>query len=312
MGSYTAELMNTEFYIEVSDQTTPGWEEQVDHWLRYVDAEWSRFRNNNELDQLNRAPIGTELVLSPPLYDVLRTADQYRIKTQDRFSPYLKKALEQQGYNRSFPFSSSESSVLESFIVEENPYVFKEDFTVVKKTERQIDLGGIGKGYAVQGAAKWLQEHGAVYGLVDGGGDMAVWSDGEKQWKIGVSDAWDSSRQAGVFTFKNASIATSNRVYRSWTQGTEQEQKHHLLDGRTGKVLDSDIVQATAVASNCAEAEVAAKMCFLLKEEEREQWFKNEMPDVHYLLLKANGELVPRNKGKNNTKLRTGRGSAFH
>jgi FAD:protein FMN transferase len=294
MGRYTAELMNTHFYIEVPDQTDPAWKERIDEWLSYVDSEWSRFRKNNELDQINQAPKGTELVLSPPLYDVLWAADQYRIKTRDRFSPYLKKALEQQGYNRSFPISSAERTVLETYQAEEQPFLFKEGFAVIKKTERQLDLGGIGKGYAVQGAAKWLQEHGAVYGLVDGGGDMTVWSDGEKQWKIGVSDAWGNSRQVGVFTFKNASIATSNRIYRSWSQGTEQ--KHHLLDGRTGQVLHSDIVQATVVAGNCVEAEVAAKMCFLLKDREREQWFKSQMPNVHYLLVKADGELVSKEK----------------
>jgi thiamine biosynthesis lipoprotein len=171
-----------------------------------------------------------------------------------------------------------------------DPFLFKEGSTVIKNTDREIDLGGIGKGYAVQGAAKWLKEHGANFGLVDGGGDMTVWSNGEKRWNIGVSDAWDNSRQIGVFTFKNGSIATSNCIYRSWSQGAET--KHHLLDGRTGEVLHSDIVQATVLADTCVEAEVAAKMCFLLKNEEREPWFNSQMPNVHYLLVRSDGELV--------------------
>lgn len=290
MSHYTAALMNTHFYIEVSDRTVSDWKHHIDAWLRYVDSEWSRFQKNNELDQINEAPIGTELVLSPPLYDCLWLADQYRLKTRDRFSPYLKKAIEQQGYYRSFPFDTSEEGTVEAFQLEESPFLFKDQFTIVKNTERQIDLGGIGKGYAVQGAAKWLKEHGASYGLVDGGGDMTVWSDGEKLWKISVADAWDPSKTIGVFTFKNASIATSNRVYRSWSQG--KVQKHHLLDGRTGKVLEADIVQATVLAETCVEAEVAAKMCFLLQENEREDWFHSQMPHVHYLLVKTDGAVV--------------------
>lgn len=289
MSPFTAELMNTHFYIEVSDQTVPDWQEHIGAWLRYVDSEWSRFRKNNELDQINQAPKGTELVLSPPLYDCIWLADQYRLKTQDRFSPYLKKALEQHGYNRSFPFTSSEDDTLEHFQLEEQPFLFKGDFTVIKNTERHIDLGGMGKGYAVQGAAKWLKEHGAVYGLVDGGGDMTVWSDGEKEWNISVADAWDNSKDIGVFTLKNASIATSNRVYRSWSNG--EKHKHHLLEGRTGEVLQSEVVQATVIGQTCVEAEVAAKMCFLLKEEDRERWFRSEMPHSHYLLVKEDGEV---------------------
>ncbi|WEG12093.1 FAD:protein FMN transferase [Pullulanibacillus sp. KACC 23026] len=294
MDPYTAELMNTQFYIDVSDQVDDNWKDYVGEWLHYVNAEWSRFQKDNELDRINQAPKGTELVLPPALYGCLKMADQYRAITQDRFSPYLKKALEQQGYNRSFPFTSSEEGLLEPYRLEEQPFIFKEELTVVKNTDLQIDLGGIGKGYAVQGAAMWLKEHGADYGIVDGGGDMTVWSSGEKQWKIGVTDAWDKRKELGIFTFKNASIATSNRVYRSWKQGSET--KHHLLDGRTGKVLESEIVQATAIAETCVEAEVAAKMCFLLNGQEREEWFSTKMPNVHYLLVKADGELVQKQR----------------
>ncbi|MED1205445.1 FAD:protein FMN transferase [Heyndrickxia acidicola] len=90
MTSYAAEFMNTQFYIEVSDQTGEDWKKHVKEWFYYVDSQWSRFQKRNELNQINQAPKGTELILSPPLYDVLLAVDQYRILTNDRFSPYLK------------------------------------------------------------------------------------------------------------------------------------------------------------------------------------------------------------------------------
>ncbi|WP_342431510.1 hypothetical protein [Neobacillus sp. FSL H8-0543] len=56
------------------------------------------------------------------------------------------------------------------------------------------------------------------YGIVDGGGDMAMWSNGDKTWKIGVMDPFDEEKHIGFF-IKNGGIATSNIIYRSWMQG---------------------------------------------------------------------------------------------
>ena len=68
-----------------------------------------------------------------------------------------------------------------------SPFLFDpKQITVIRTSEGKVDLGGIGKGYTVQAAARWLKNiGGASAGMVDGGGDMTVWSDGLKEWKIG-------------------------------------------------------------------------------------------------------------------------------
>ena len=126
----------------------------------------------------------------------------------------------------------------------------------------RFNLGGIGKGYAVESAASWLKQFaGATNGIVDGGGDISVWSNDEKEWKIGISDPFDQDTDIKQITLKNGSIATSNIVYRSWWQGNQK--KHHIINGKTGKPVDSEILQATVVTTNCLDAEVSAKLCFM-------------------------------------------------
>lgn len=296
MESYIGRFMNTTFSLKVSDDVDKGWKEQMRHWLEYVDREWSRFRAGNELDQLNQAPKGIRLQCSPPLYDVLVMAERYRRLTSGRFSPYLKRAMEHQGYARSFPFPYADVKEAFMFQLEEHPVLFHGSYTLEKNTDQQLDLGGIAKGYAVQSAAEWLKRHGATYGMVDGGGDMSLWSDGTKAWEIGIADPWEETRVIDVLSLKNKAVATSNRLYRSWQQG--KDRKHHLLDGRTGKSVQTKIVQSTVIASQCVDAEVCAKICFLLKEEEHEEWFARHFPSVSYVLVDEDGKVKTNIKGE--------------
>jgi len=84
------------------------------------------------------------------------------------------------GYENSFPFDSG------SFGTSTMPPVYKKGAspfrfdpftnTVTRMEDGLIDLGGIGKGYAVQAAARWLKHIGeASAGMVDGGGDISLW-----------------------------------------------------------------------------------------------------------------------------------------
>ncbi|MDR9855943.1 FAD:protein FMN transferase [Paenibacillus sp. VCA1] len=295
MQHYAGRFMNTDFSVTVTDGAASGWKEQMQRWFAYVDQEWSRFREDNELNRLNQAPEGVEIGLPPPLYDVLKMAEGYRKLTEGRFSPFLKRAMEHQGYNRPFPFSHVADAPPFTFQLEEHPIRFYEGNLVEKHTSEQLDLGGIAKGYAVQSAAEWLKRHGAACGMVDGGGDMTLWSDGSKEWNIGIADPWNEAGTVEVLSMKNKAVATSSRLYRSWMQGGQK--KHHLLDGRTGQVIESGIVQSTVMARDCVEAEVCAKMCFLLGSGEREVWFAERFPDVYYVLVMEDGTVV-RNRSK--------------
>lgn len=262
----TFEAMNTSFYLAVLSCKQENWKDVMRGWFHYVENEWSRFRPGSELDRINKMKVGERTEVSPPLFDVLTRAEEYRIKTNGLFSPYLLPLLEFHGYRQSFPFQSSSPAHCKMpavFNRENAPFhLDKVSETIKKMDEGQIDLGGIGKGYAVQAAAGWLQQTGqAGSGIVDGGGDMTVWSDGQKEWKIGVAHPTNHTLEAAQFGIKNGSVATSNILYRSWLQGNQK--KHHLLNGKTGLPVESGIIQATVITTDCLDAEVMAKLCFM-------------------------------------------------
>lgn len=280
------EAMNTHFYVDVFPLEETEWKERFTTWIRYVEKEWSRFLPHNELTFINDAEFGAAVSLSEPLFDVLVLADYFYHQTEGLFSPYLLEAIESQGYHRSFPFTASVKQEAVTPMLIEQPLIFhKEENVISKYTREKVDLGGIAKGYAVDAASLWLKEEmGAEWGIVDGGGDLSVWSDGKKEWKIGITDPYDEQKQLTTVRIKNGALATSNKVYRSWMQAGKK--KHHLLNGRSGIPAVTEIVQATAIAKTCTEADVAAKMACIIDDERRKQWLLATFPDVSFFLVR--------------------------
>lgn len=281
------EAMNTTFYIAVTECKEKNWQKPITSWIRYVDKEWSRFQTDNELYRLNNLKIGEEMTLTPPLFDILQKAEHYRKSTGGLFSPYLYPQLQFHGYRKPFPFQKAQTSnysMPELYHKETAPFEFDSlTFSVRRVETGKVDLGGIGKGYAVQAAAQWLKEIGhARTGIVDGGGDITVWSGGSKEWIIGVAHPFFKEREIAQYRLKNGSIATSNTVYRSWKQG--DQQKTHILDGRTGMPVKTSLIQATVVTDDCLDAEVAAKLCFMVDDNDLENQLQRYVT-IHSLLL---------------------------
>jgi FAD:protein FMN transferase len=286
------EAMNTTFYFQVKNCLKKDWKNIISNWILYVEKEWSRFQIDNELYRLNELTVGEQMMVPPPLFDILQKAEDYRKKTNGLFSPYLFPQIRFHGYDQAFPFSSALSNEFELPSVYnrmDGPFEFDQDTNTVKRSSPgKLDLGGIGKGYAVQAAAQWLKEIGqAQAGIVDGGGDITVWSAGEKEWLIGVAHPFEKNKEIAQFRLKNGSIATSNIIYRRWKQG--DVQKHHLLNGKTGLPVESSIIQATVVSENLLDAEVAAKLCFM-EDHENEEFLKMERVNLT-ILVDKNGNI---------------------
>lgn len=291
----TVNVMNTTFYISVTECKLKNWKDVINEWLNYIAKEWSRFRSDNELDQINQLKIGERIKVSPPLVDVLQHAESYRKNSDGLFSPYLLPQLQFHGYATSFPFQTANLIYGElPAVVEQDtsPFVFDMTLSSVERlASGQIDLGGIGKGYAVQAAAKWLKNTAeAKAGIVDGGGDITVWSDGRKIWNIGVAHPTDTDREMTQYRIKNGSLATSNIVYRSWVQGNKK--KHHLINGKTGQPVNTNIIQATVMTSNCLDAEVMAKLCFMKTGQPLDSLLRTINPNYSILLVDEFGKTI--------------------
>ena len=235
--------------------------------VRTLFTEWektlSRFLPESELSQLNQRA-GTPVAVSDLLYSVLATALTAAQATQGVYDPALLDQLVQVGYDRTFD---------ELPAVGFDPIIPGEPGgrwrgIKVDPIRRQVtlpagiklDFGGIAKGMAVDAALERLQQSGISSALVNGGGDLAVLGlpPAEEQWQISVP----GRGQFWKIPLHHGAVATSGIARRHWMQG--QTLRHHLIDPRTGLPAQSDLWSVTVVTDRCEQAEVAAKVAFIL------------------------------------------------
>jgi FAD:protein FMN transferase len=233
-----------------------GWEQTL-----------SRFRADSELMQLNRQA-GTSVIVSSLLFRVLQTALAAAGETDGLYDPTLLNQLVQAGYDRSFDEIPSQQPASS---VEPRPGGGWREIQVDPHLRGVtlppgigVDFGGIAKGMAVDAALTSLQQLSIETALVNAGGDLAVLGlPGDyTSWPIAIQGR-DTS---WIIPFHHGALATSSVSRRHWLQGTRS--RHHLIDPRTGEPVESPLWSVTIAASNCMQAEVAAKVTFLLGREQ--------------------------------------------
>jgi thiamine biosynthesis lipoprotein len=134
--------------------------------------------------------------------------------------------------------------------------------------EMRLDLGGIGKGYALDEALKILQKRGIERALVSGGGDMALGDapPGKEGWRIELAPLDVTNAPPPEFVLlKKAGLATSGDLFQRLEIGGKRYS--HIVDPRTGLGL-TDHSLVTVIASDGMTADSLTKVVSVLGPEE--------------------------------------------
>jgi thiamine biosynthesis lipoprotein len=166
----------------------------------------------------------------------------------------------------------------------------------IKKTiflphkDMRITLGGIGKGYAVDKAFKFLKEKDLDNFYVNGSGDIRVSSkkSAPRPWKIGLRNpfAEDSSKAMGMVLLSNEAIASSGDYIN--TIEKDDEKFHHIISPKIGKSLN--ILKAvTVIAEETMEADVLATTLMTLSKQEATEYCMNK--NLQAILVDTEGKV---------------------
>jgi thiamine biosynthesis lipoprotein len=244
---------------------------RVAECLRVQDlfARWeracTRFDPQSELSQLNAAG-GQPFHVSDLLFSILVTSQQAAEATNGLFDPSLLRSLEWIGYDRDFDVvlaeqpGSSRAGPPPAAGGWREMRLDHDQRTVQLPADVGLDLGGLAKGMAVDAAIDGLASSGVGIAAVDAGGDLAVIGlpPGASAWSIAIN-APDGSR---IVSLVRGALATSSTSPRKWLQG--EAMRHHLIDPRTSLPSTAPLWSASAAAPTCSQAEVAAKVAFIL------------------------------------------------
>lgn len=244
-----------------------------------LEALLSRFLPDSQLSRLNRAG---ELAAGPDLLAVVDAALTARDLTAGRFDPTVHDALAAAGYDRTFELvpAGAGAPVLVGTVCNGSVAIDHASQSIRLDRGVRLDLGGIGKGYAVDRALALLAGSGPA--LVDAGGDIAVTG---RPWPVGV----ETSEGTITLELSAGACATSGRDRRRWAAA--EGERHHLIDPATGLPAESDLLRVTAVAVTAMEAEVLAKALFLAGDADRAAAEADEL-EIPAVLVRRDGRTV--------------------
>lgn len=284
----------------------------------------SRFRENSELSALNRRS-GQTVRVSETLWRVARLALQAGAQTDGLITPTIIDALEAAGYDHSMsdPVAILSSPSVElggraeqsrrtpvlrlpSSVMGPSPGHSVPDWRSVRMDPRhrtitlprgvRLDVAGVAKGWAADQAARHLGR--VAPALVNASGDISVSgprADGSA-WANTIENPFGRVDDTPLLLLAYEGEATSSRGYRRWLRGDRWQ--HHIIDPRTGEPADTDVFSATAIAPTSAEAEVAAKVAFILGSRAGIEWIEAR-PHLAAFLILESGEHVSSTRFKN-------------
>lgn len=127
----------------------------------------------------------------------------------------------------------------------------------------EIDLGGIGKEYAVDRALALLRAHTAAPVLVNFGGDLAVSGPrhGGAAWQVGVERPGAEHDAALVLELTHGALATSGDARRAIV--VDGVRHGHVLDPRSGWPARGAPRSVTVAAATCSDAGFMATLALL-------------------------------------------------
>ncbi len=121
----------------------------------------------------------------------------------------------------------------------------------------EINLGSIGKGYALDRVGDFLAATGKFPAVLLHGGHSSVYARGSpngdpRGWRVGISHPWDGGRRLAEVWLRDRALGTSAATF----QHLEYNGRKlgHVLDPRTGWPA-AGMASATVVAPTGAEAD---------------------------------------------------------
>jgi len=269
-----------------SDERAARATEEIEHAMTRWSKDWYPWDNNDdesgtdnidntknnndgpgELKQLNAAlSSGGSFTVSSELSDLIQKAQKLSEASSGYFDPAVAPMVQRWGLNTPNhpPTKLPTEQAIEEWFHDHatiRDVIIRGNELSSTRSDLQLDMGAIAKGFALDQLGQHLQQRGIVAATLNIGGQVLVLGNMDiRSRTVNIRDPSSSSPLATVILNNGESISTSGDYERYFV--IEGHRIHHLLDPHTGRSVNAtrwvSVIATTGTLADAASTAIMA------------------------------------------------------
>lgn len=246
--------------------------------LDHLEAELSRFIENSDISRINNLSAGQPLQIGLAAFECLQISTRLYTETKGAFDITVGSLLQcwLNDDNSARVPSEEELNIARQHTGAHLLRLDEATLTVeLLVSPVRIDLGGVGKGYALDQMAELLREWSVSTALLHGGFSSVLALDappGTEGWPLTLSSPVTGRRTLARLDLRNRAVS-----------GSGVQKGRHIIDPRAGRPVEADC--AAWAATGDAAAADALSTAFMVMSDEEVQQYCREHPDTLAMIL---------------------------
>jgi FAD:protein FMN transferase len=275
------------FDVPSSDEIAQTALDEIDR----LEAQLTVYRDTSEVGRLNARAAQHPVRVEANLFELLALAEQMHRETNGAFDISVGALIKTWGFYRRqgrVPSPEERAHVRERIGMQHVVLDQQKQTVHYRRQGLEINLGSIGKGYALdQGATLVRRRFDAPNLLLHGGHSSILARGNETQtsngWTVGLTDPENPVRRRALVHLKDRGLATSAITHQHFMH--EGKKLGHLLDPRSAWPAE-DMLHATVTAPSAALADALASAFFVLGVDQVRAYC-DEHPNIGAILISA-------------------------
>jgi FAD:protein FMN transferase len=302
---FSRRAMATTFEIALPFGTPNAYEAAYDalDLIDDLESQLTVYRDSSEVSQLNARASHEAIPVEPRLFELFQTCASLTRETAGAFDVGIGSLIRAWGFlNRAGQVpdpdalqTAREQSGFRHVILSPESRSMK-----YRKTGLEINLGSIGKGYALDRAAELLREKWGIESALLHGGGSSVYAVGHppglpRGWGVAIRHPANDGRTLKTAWLRDQGLGTSAATFQHFLYNGRY--LGHLLDPRSGWPAEG-LASVSAVAPSASLADAWSTAWFVLGEEAAQEHCRTRT-DLAALTLDCAAEARPLTFGSN-------------
>lgn len=287
----TKYVMGTVYEIAAYDESPQRASKAIDEAFAEIvrlDGVLSNYKRESDLSRLNREGHFHAVKVPADLYAVIEESDKYSRLSEGKYDITVAPLVDmwKAALRGDRVVSQEEQDKLRACVGYEKIQLIPPDMVEFHSPCMRIDVGSIGKGYAVDRAVDVLRANGIKNALVDAG-QSSIYGmgapPGKSAWEVHLRDP--SNRVVPTVMLSENSVSTAEQTAPSLLGN---ETAGHIIDPEDGKPLETKY--AVSIVAKMGTASDALSTTLLLVGPEKGRAIVKKMADAAAIWVSADGD----------------------